>query len=322
MTRSRLGSNIGCLVVAVLFLALVGVVWGYMSEPSEKPNILHTTTPIVTATMRPTRTNEPTTTPAPNYHGTQVSLDNAIATHQAGIDEQMRKATGTAEALAIEHQATVYSVDVSIAQTRLSGAIDDYEYGVLLHTIGISQAAVMAQDEINQEARYRDGSNNIKLAWQAAWRFLAFLAGLLFILSVAWKVHSASKDDRELSVAERIAEHREKIDMIRDEEAMKQKSARNAEIMAFVLDGLDLVDDTSTKIPSAAMFKDAGKKYEGRLWQEPVNIMKADGYVMTTNQGTELKGGLTIGMVLEELRAGVYPLPHIRARQQWHNITL
>ena len=172
-------------------MALVGVVWGCMSEPSEKPNI----TPRITstATMRPTRTNEPTTTPAPNYHGTQVSLDNAIATHQAGIDEQMRKATGTAEALAIEHQATVYSVDVSVAQTRLSGAIDDYEYGVLLHTIGISQAAVMAQDEINFAAWRMKAANNIWLTWNIGALVAAGTLALLACFAVVKHYMAADK---------------------------------------------------------------------------------------------------------------------------------
>ena len=193
MTRSRLGSNIGCLVVAVLFLALVGVVVGCMSEPSEKPNILHSPTPIVTATMRPTRTNEPTTTPAPNYHGTQVSLDNAIATHQAGIDEQMRKATGTAEALAIEHQATVYSVDVSRAQTRLSGAIEANEYEQLLHSIVISKTVVMAQDEINFAAWRQRAGNNIWLTWNIGALVAAGTLALLACFAVVKHYMAADK---------------------------------------------------------------------------------------------------------------------------------
>jgi len=196
---ARLGSILGTLVVVVLCIALLGVMWWNSAQDDDTAPAAQTITPRVTTTekAKPTRVIEPTTTPAPNYHGTQVALDASIATHQAGIDEAMRKATGTAEALAIAHQATVYSVDVSIVQTRLSGAIADYEYGNLLHDIVISKTVVMAQDEINFAAWRQRVGNNIWLTWNIG----ALVAAGAFALLACFAVvkHYMAADEPPLS---------------------------------------------------------------------------------------------------------------------------
>ena len=219
-TARRAAPAIGTLVVAGLCIALLAMVYWYAQNGDATVPVAQSITPRVTSTAKPTRIIEPTGTPPPNYHGTQAALDSAIATHQAGIDEAMRKATGTAEALAIEHQAEVYAVDVSIAQTRLSGAIDDYEYGILLHTIGISQAAVMAQDEINFAARRQIWGNNIWLTWN-----LAFLAGAGLVVlgvcfAVGWQWWIANKPPMEPPIK---AEPTKVVEVSEDKKSQKFK---------------------------------------------------------------------------------------------------
>ena len=170
---NRNASTIGALIKIALFIAAmfvcIGVLgWLVVRKDNTTAPQAHTPTPGATPTPKPTRANEPTSTPAPDYHGTQAALDSAIATHQAGIDEAMRQATTTAEALAVAQQATVYSVEVSIAQTRLSGAIDENDYANQLHTIVISKTVIMAQDEIDFAAWRLKAGNAVWATWNLA----------------------------------------------------------------------------------------------------------------------------------------------------------
>ena len=293
-----------------LAIAITGVcVWAvYVKslETTPKPNEINTITPRVTTTekAKPARIAEPTTTPAPNYHGTQVALDASIATHQAGIDEAMRKATGTAEALAIAHQATVYSVDVSIVQTRLSGAIADYEYGNLLHDIVISKTVVMAQDEINFAAWRQRVGNNIWLTWNIALLVLAGAAVLVVGYAVIKHYADVGKAERNATIQER----QNKLDAdkmkLEAERAAEIKAAKVARLHRFVVDAIKVNGEEDHQIPS-------NTKMEGWYaddWSGPVNDLKADMMVITNNQGTFLKVG-NLGDLLHALENDDYPYP-------------
>ena len=278
MNTARAGSVLGTLVVVGLCIALIGVVWWKSAQNDDTTPVVQTIAPTVTATMRPERTIAPTNTPPPNYHGTQAALDSAIATHQAGIDEAMRKATGTAEALAIEHQATVYSVDVSVAQTRLSGAIADYEYGNLLHTIGISQAVAMAQDEINFAAWRMKAGNNIWLTWNVA---LLVLVGALVIAGcIAVGRHYMAADEPPMEPPIK-AEPVKVVEIAEDKKSQKFKELPTqyegfhvwaaCVVKGGTLDGRYWSVDKATKRFSDYQYRKFCKKMRANEWVRYVN---------------------------------------------------
>ena len=205
---NRNASTIGALIkialfIAAMFICIGGLGWMVVRKDNSTVPQAHTSTPGATTKPKPTRANDPTGTPAPDYHGTQAALDSAIATHQAGIDEAMRRATTTAEALAVAQQATVYSVEVSIAQTRLSGAINENDYANQLHTIVISKTVVMAQDEIDFAAWRLKAGNAVWATWNIALLIGAGLAVLAVCFAVGRQYITADKPPKEPPITER-----------------------------------------------------------------------------------------------------------------------
>lgn len=320
MTRWLIGFFLGALAVVAIAYSVGGCLEREQNVTNN--NDLPHTNP--TATPRPTRTQEPerTATPAPKWEATQRALDEQAAALKAeqeaqrqAIEAQRLEATTKADKENLEQLRRMNDAAYALALDKLeaqqsANAADAALQATLSNGILAKQQALDAS-EIRAAQKLDDWTVTLQMIWIAAWRGLVLIAVMLFIVLLFINGARRNEYDAEiLAMGKRFENQLRDMEHQYIQEAQERTTRINI-ISQFIYDACRYGDADYHQVPPNTKMDG----WNADRWQRAVNLLKEDGVIYTSNQGTFTKDGVgTLGELRDEIERGEYPSPTTPAR--------
>ena len=164
------------LIIVIIFacIAVGGVVWKALTGVQNDDTAVSTPhKPSATPTPKPTRANEPTGTPAPDYEAKKAALRQSVAELEVKIKEMEaeQKAIQDEDDRKVQIQLNDAEINrawlqVLIMANQLLNDIDAANFARDIEKIALNEAAIKAQDEIDFAAKRLQRDNEIRIFWQ------------------------------------------------------------------------------------------------------------------------------------------------------------
>ena len=270
---------------------------GRISGPVEAAPSLTLGAPISTYT--PTVEDQPTRTPLPDLLATQAELRqtqsalNVLATEQSSVATAIfATVTQEAEQVQAERENELWGNQLGIEQTRLDAALASLDHQIELQKIELDKALALALNEIKIENFYLQTRAWINLVGIAGLWFAGLVVVVLLIAAAIDIFVKNEKAQKTESFLKRQAELDASQVLLDAERKASKRAIEDVMMYSFICDSIVVNGADDHKFPAAGA--PGMEAWHNNRRTDVVELLKRDGVVYTSNQGTFIKAG-TLG---------------------------